>query len=201
MTSTFIAAVDAIMASLLLHLLIAFRDHKRRGGLPYPPGPKPWPIIGNLLDSPKQLPWIAYTEMSKKHGDILYLHIFGQSAVVLCSPSAVKDIIEKRGDIYSDRPAWPMPEIMDVDWLLAFSRYREDWRVRRKIADRIFRPGAMSLYHRRIEEITRVFLGRLFVAPADFRNHIRSCGHSPAHCIGSASDFQFHLGGKNLSCM
>ncbi|KAI9441778.1 cytochrome P450 [Lactarius indigo] len=65
-----------------------------------------------------------------------------------------------------------MPEIMDVDWLLAFSRYGEDWRVRRKIADRIFRPGAMSLYHRRIEEITRVFLGRLFVAPADLRNHI-----------------------------
>ncbi|KAH9016887.1 cytochrome P450 [Lactarius hengduanensis] len=172
MASTFIAAVDIIMASLFLHLLIAFRDHKRRRGLPYPPGPKPWPIIGNLLDSPKQLPWIAYTEMSKKHGDILYLQVFGQSVVVLCSPSVVKDLFEKRGDIYSDRPAWPMPEIMDVDWLLAFTRYGEDWRERRKIADRMLRPGAMSLYHRRIEENTHAFLSRLFVAPADFRDHV-----------------------------
>ncbi|KAH9174412.1 cytochrome P450 [Lactarius sanguifluus] len=172
MASTFIAAVDIIMASVFLHLLIAFRDHKRRRGLPYPPGPKPWPIIGNLLDSPKQLPWISYTEMSKKHGDILYLQVFGQSVVVLCSPSVIKDLFEKRGDIYSDRPAWPMPEIMDVDWLLAFTRYGEDWRERRKIADRILRPGAMSLYHQRIEENTHAFLSRLFVAPADFRGHV-----------------------------
>ncbi|KAH8994594.1 cytochrome P450 [Lactarius akahatsu] len=172
MASTFIVAVDIIMASLFLLLLITFRDYKRRRGLPYPPGPKPWPIIGNLLDSPKQLPWIAYTEMSKKYGDILYLQVFGQSVVVLCSLSVVKDLFEKRGDIYSDRPAWPMPEIMGVDWLLAFTRYGEDWRERRKIADRILRPGAMSLYHRRIEGNTHAFLSRLLVAPADFRGHV-----------------------------
>ncbi|KAI9448688.1 hypothetical protein BJY52DRAFT_1311125 [Lactarius psammicola] len=68
MAFTFIAVVDTMMVSLFLYLLFAFRDHKRRKGLPYPPGPRPWPIIGNLLDSPQQSQWTAYKEMSKQHG-------------------------------------------------------------------------------------------------------------------------------------
>jgi hypothetical protein len=64
----FITVVEIVLVSTFLHLFFAFRDHQRRQGLPYPPGPKRWPIIGNLLDSPKQSQWITYTEMSKKHG-------------------------------------------------------------------------------------------------------------------------------------
>ena len=67
-TILFVTVVDIVLVSTFLHLLFAFRDHLRRRGLPYPPGPRPWPIIGNLLDSPKQSQWITYTEMSKKHG-------------------------------------------------------------------------------------------------------------------------------------
>ena len=63
-----VTVVDIVLASTFLHLLFAFRDYRRRRGFPYPPGPEPWPIIGNLLDSPKQSPWTTYTEMSKKHG-------------------------------------------------------------------------------------------------------------------------------------
>ncbi len=64
----FVTAVGIMIISTFSYLLFAFRDHKRRRGLPYPPGPRPWPIIGNLLDSPKQSQWTAYTELSKEHG-------------------------------------------------------------------------------------------------------------------------------------
>jgi hypothetical protein len=62
--------VDYLAISLSLYLLAVFRDHRRRRGLPYPPGPSPRPIIGNLLDVPraKEAPWIMYAEMSKKYG-------------------------------------------------------------------------------------------------------------------------------------
>jgi hypothetical protein len=66
--STGITVVDIVLVFSFLHLLFAFRDRRRRGGVPYPPGPKPWPIIGNLLDSPKQSQWTTYAEMAKKHG-------------------------------------------------------------------------------------------------------------------------------------
>jgi cytochrome P450 len=61
---------------------------------------------------------------------------------------------------------------MEVDWLLPVTEYGERWREGRKIADRSLRPGAISLYHQRIEEKTRAFLGQILASPADFRGHI-----------------------------
>jgi len=58
-------AVDFLAVSLSLYLLVKFRGHITRKG---PPGPPSWPIVGNLLDVPKEAPWIAYRDMSKKYG-------------------------------------------------------------------------------------------------------------------------------------
>jgi hypothetical protein len=43
--------------------------NRRHRGLSYPPGPWPLPIIGNLLDIPKDSSWLAYTQFSKKYGN------------------------------------------------------------------------------------------------------------------------------------
>jgi len=59
---------DCIAISFSIYLLVKFRDNKRRRGLPYPPGPPQWPIIGNFLDVPIETPWTTYTDMSKKYG-------------------------------------------------------------------------------------------------------------------------------------
>jgi len=59
---------NALAFFVFLYLLLVFRDRKRRGGLPYPPGPPSLPIIGNLLDIPTDAPWTAYADMSKKYG-------------------------------------------------------------------------------------------------------------------------------------
>jgi hypothetical protein len=64
----FINALDCLAISLFCHFLFAFSDHRRRHGIPYPPGPPSRPIIGNLLDVPKDAPWIAYANMSNKYG-------------------------------------------------------------------------------------------------------------------------------------
>ena len=64
----FINVLDCFAFFLSLYLFVAFRDHRRRRGLSYPPGPPPQPIIGNLFDVPKEAPWVAYADMSKKYG-------------------------------------------------------------------------------------------------------------------------------------
>ena len=43
-----------------------------KSALPYPPGPNPYPVIGNLLDFPLGVPlWEGLADLAKRHGRIL----------------------------------------------------------------------------------------------------------------------------------
>jgi hypothetical protein len=122
--------INALAFFVFLYLLVVFRDRKKRGGLPYPPGPPSRPIIGNLLDIPADTPWNVYADMSKKYGrcyilgnaslsqlkpafqgDVICFRVFNQVIIVLCSLSAIKDLFEKRAEFYSDRPTLPILEM------------------------------------------------------------------------------------------
>ena len=37
-------------------------------GLPLPPGPKGYPVIGNIFDMPVDKPWVVYDEWRKTYG-------------------------------------------------------------------------------------------------------------------------------------
>jgi len=41
---------------------------RSRSRLPFPPGPKGYPLIHNLLDAPLVAPWEGYAELAKVHG-------------------------------------------------------------------------------------------------------------------------------------
>ncbi|KAI0253728.1 cytochrome P450 [Lactifluus subvellereus] len=168
----FITAIDCLAISSFLYLLIAFRDHRRRRGLPYPPGPPLLPIIGNLLDVPKESPWAKYADISNKYGDIFCLRVFGQVVVVLNSLSAIKDLLEKRGEVYADRPIFPIVEILEMDWLLPLTTKSESWREGRRLLDRSLRPGGTTSYRHMMEEKTRTFLAKLLETPKHFRDHV-----------------------------
>ncbi|KAI0264227.1 cytochrome P450 [Gloeopeniophorella convolvens] len=167
-----IIIVDILAFVSFISLLHALRDHRRHQGLPYPPGPHPWPVIGNLFDIPKTFSFLAYTQAAKKYGDIISFHIFGQVIVVLNSAKATKDLFEKRGDIYSDRPVIPIFEMMGWQWFVPSGRLGEPWRLRRNVLDRGLRPGAAASYRPLQQTRTRVLLSRLLATPYEWGAHI-----------------------------
>jgi hypothetical protein len=59
---------DLLVLVFSLAAFLAIHDYRRRRGLPYPPGPRPIPLIGNLFDIPKEFSWLEYTHLSKKYG-------------------------------------------------------------------------------------------------------------------------------------
>ncbi|KAN0125502.1 cytochrome P450 [Russula decolorans] len=168
-----ISAIDTLAISLFLYLLVKFRCRRRRKGLPYPPRPPSWPIIGNFFDMPKDEPWIAYTDMSKKYGDIVYLRALSKAIVVLSSFSAIKDLLEKRGEYYSDRPSMPTQKMVDFDWPIFMIGLSETWRKERKILDSSLRPGSVMSYRQVMQEKTHEFLAQLRANPKDFQYRIK----------------------------
>ena len=132
-----LSTLDFLVLVSTLATFLAIRDHRKRRGLPYPPGPRPLPLIGNLFDIPKQFSWLTFAEHSKKHGkshsllrllllketmagDIISFHVFGHTIVVLHSIETTKNLLEKRGDIYSDRPAVPIYKMCVLEWVSQF---------------------------------------------------------------------------------
>ncbi|KAH8984173.1 cytochrome P450 [Lactarius hatsudake] len=196
MLTSLVTAIDCLALSTFLYILFAFRDHRRRRGFPYPPGPPPLPAIGNLLDVPKLSPWLGYANMSKKYGDVVCFQVLGQVVVVLCSLTAIKDLFEKRGELYADRTPFPVfePEIMDVDWLFPLSRTGKYWREGRRLLDRSLRPGATALHRHLIEEKTRAFLSQLLATPMAFREHLQLL--VPPPCYPITVDSRCSLQGK-----
>lgn len=60
--------IDILVLLVFLATIRSIRDYRRRGGLSYPPGPRPLPIIGNIRDVPSRFPWLVYTQFSKTYG-------------------------------------------------------------------------------------------------------------------------------------
>jgi len=62
----------ALLLSVLILTLIPLYRALKRARLRLPPGPKGWPLIGNLLDLPQTNFVESYTEWAQKYG--LWFH-------------------------------------------------------------------------------------------------------------------------------
>ncbi|KAH9041580.1 hypothetical protein EDB85DRAFT_1363590 [Lactarius pseudohatsudake] len=92
-------------ASLVSVVVYRLFQRRRRPPLPFPPGPKGLPLIGNLRDLPTQYQWLNYEKLGQDIGsDIVHLELLGTHLVVLNSEKVANDLLEKRSSIYSDRP-------------------------------------------------------------------------------------------------
>ncbi|KAK7037472.1 hypothetical protein VNI00_010964 [Paramarasmius palmivorus] len=97
-------------------VVIALTRHFTRsykGSANYPPGPKPWPIIGNALDIPSARAWEVYSDWCRSYGqDLVHLQVLGQHIMIVNSREMARELFEKRSLIYADRPYVPMIELM-----------------------------------------------------------------------------------------
>ncbi|KAL1718354.1 cytochrome P450 [Schizophyllum commune] len=142
---------------------------RRRHRAPLPPGPKGWPIIGNLLDIPSTYEWEKYMQWARElRTDILHIDAAGTSIIILDSYKACCDLLAQRAQYYSDRPAFPMTiDLMGMDFNFAFIPYGEGWRARRRIAHESLH-GKASINVRPLElKSTHTFLRNMLDAGED----------------------------------
>ena len=100
---------------------LVWRWKRTKHKLPLPPGPPLEPIIGIARSLPSTHQWIKFAEWSKmwgesfsllpchrlpqqRVGDVMYTPIFGKPIIVLNSIDSARDLLDKKGSNFSDRP-------------------------------------------------------------------------------------------------
>ncbi|KAJ7126055.1 cytochrome P450 [Mycena epipterygia] len=155
-------------------LALCVKYLKRDSGPP-PPGPRPLPIVGNLLDIPEREQWLAYQDWSHKYGsDVIHMSVFGTHILVVNSAQAASALLGEKSAIYSDRPRMPMlGELVGLRWHFAFMPHGDEWRIHRKIFTQEFSASAVQRYQDQELKWTKKLLQNLIAAPVDFMEHIQ----------------------------
>ncbi|CAF2754987.1 unnamed protein product [Rotaria sp. Silwood2] len=81
------------------------KDRKTNSLTTVPDGPRPWPIVGNLLQLGYR-PYETIYRWSKmpKYGPIFRLHLGSQSVVVLNSTSVIREALHDHSETFAGRP-------------------------------------------------------------------------------------------------
>ena len=86
----------------------ARRNSKR---LPYPPGPKGYPIIGSLLEAPTEKTWLTYAEWGRTYGEQFSYGIWSMRYFNTISYTSCR----RHGVLQSAWPTIPHPEQSQKD--------------------------------------------------------------------------------------
>jgi len=124
MSEKYVGPALVVVAAVVTFAMLRRQWTSRRP--PYPPGPKGYPLIGNVFDFPKNPIWEGFARMAKEHGeqralsrptlapsgclnwritetDILHLDMMGSHLVLLSNSDVATDLLERRSVIYGDR--------------------------------------------------------------------------------------------------
>ncbi|KAG8986098.1 hypothetical protein FRB90_004229 [Tulasnella sp. 427] len=134
-----------IGAGAALTALLVAKHWTSRKRLPYPPGPRPLPLLGNLLDVPTSKFALTWTKLAKEYGPLAFLTVPGQHVLVISSFEAARDILEKKGSVYMDRPRFVMVgEMVGLEYLTTLSRFGPTWRKHRSLLKHALSPQVVK---------------------------------------------------------
>jgi cytochrome P450 len=128
-----------------LYLLIRLFADARRN---LPPGPRPLPLIGNLLDLGSQ-PHRSLAHLAKRHGPLMTLRLGAVTTVVASSADAARDILQRHDAAFSARSGPDAARAcahdrFSVGWLPPSS---PQWRALRKVCSaELFSPSRLDAH-------------------------------------------------------
>lgn len=125
-------------------------------------------------------------------GDLVFFHGLGNHVLVVSSMKVLNELLEKKGGIYSDRPAFtvvgelmglgqvhrrPIPHNTQLTNISSQSMpllpYGEEWRIQRKLAHSALSPSAVKKYYTIQEDLAAILGKQLLDNPEEFFDHIR----------------------------
>ncbi|XP_066552840.1 cytochrome P450 1B1 [Amia ocellicauda] len=134
-----------VLLALLCALLAvrASRCVTRRRGRGAPPGPFPWPVVGNALEL-GGAPHLYFTRLVPRYGPVFQIKLGSRSVVVLNGEDAIKQALVKQGVDFAGRPHFSSFKAVSGGQSMAFGPYNDRWKVHRKVAQSTVRAFSSS---------------------------------------------------------
>nr|RBQ91903.1 hypothetical protein FVER53263_08430 [Fusarium verticillioides] len=169
---SFSASVYLLIPVLILGLWRLSTVGRRPAG--YPPGPPTLPIIGNLHQIPNRKRHIQFQKWAEEYGPIYSLILGRKVMIVLNSDQTVKDLVDKRGGIYSSRPeSYIGQDVLSGGYRILFMPDDEVWKMARKLVHRILGVTAARSYIPYQDLESKAMLFDFLKSPDDFVDHLR----------------------------
>ncbi|KAL8191820.1 hypothetical protein R6Q57_028551 [Mikania cordata] len=144
----------------LIKLLKHPHDHSRK--IVLPPGPRPWPLIGNFnLIGP--LPHQSLHKLAQTYGELMYLKFGSTPVVVASSPEMAKQFLKTHDRIFASRPSTAAGKYTTYNYQnITWAPYGSYWIQGRKIyLNELFSSNRLGSYeYIRVQELQN-FVSRL----------------------------------------
>ncbi len=157
--SVLLISTTALLASFFVHLLSKYVLFKKSTSLRLPPGPRPWPVVGNLLQLRQGGENLheTFTNYGKQYGPLVYLRLGSVHTVVASSPAMVKEFLKTHDQQFYYRPKQTMMgKIVFANNGIGFAEGGPMWRHLRKICltELFTAKGLQSFEPMRTKEIS-----------------------------------------------
>ncbi|NXC77571.1 CP1A4 protein, partial [Anhinga anhinga] len=142
-----VSATEVLLAAavfcLVFLLIQSLRQHVPKG-LKSPPGPRGYPILGNVLELRKDT-HLALTRLSQKYGDVMQVRIGTRPVLVLSGLDTIRQALVKQGEDFMGRPDLHSFQYISNGQSLAFSPDSgEVWKARRKLAQNALKTFSIA---------------------------------------------------------
>ncbi|XP_044025020.1 cytochrome P450 2K1-like isoform X2 [Siniperca chuatsi] len=101
-SSSSVALLGALVVLLLVYLVSSSIFSSQEYGKE-PPGPRPLPVLGNLLQLDLKRPYNTLLELSKKYGSVFTVYFGPKKVVVLAGYKTVKEALVNHAEEFGDR--------------------------------------------------------------------------------------------------
>ncbi|KAF2186414.1 putative cytochrome P450 [Zopfia rhizophila CBS 207.26] len=154
----------------------------------YPPGPPTIPILGNIHQIPKEDVHLQFQKWAQEYGPVYSLMLGSKTMIVLSSDQAIKDLLDRRSAIYSDRMDLYMGQtLLSGGFRILMMRYGATWRIIRRIVHNLLNiHAARSFEPYQILE-NKQMIHDILKDPENFKQHLRRYANS----LTTATTFGF----------
>ncbi|XP_076858095.1 cytochrome P450 2K1-like isoform X1 [Brachyhypopomus gauderio] len=133
--------LGAVLMILLLVYLFSDSNTEQEGN--DPPGPKPLPLLGNMLQLDLSRPHLSLRSMSKQYGSIFTVYFGLKKVVVLAGYQTVKQALVNHSEEFGERDISPIFHDINQGFGILFSN-GENWKEMRRFALNTLRDFGMG---------------------------------------------------------